>query len=406
MKTSLLLSLFALTLVSTAPLQAAFAAENFEQAQSRLTDTGYIVFFYPADWDKFGKKLCNKLYNSDKVRQAAGDAVLLKAPVYQTGSDAQKTAAKDIMGKLGYPGDMSRISYPAIVFYEKCGRSYASLGAESLVDAGVDKVAATVKNRLEAKKRQDALLARANAAAGAERARLLLQSAQVPGLEWPGGLRDAMAKADPQDASGCRAALDFSCNPGKDESMDAYLKRVDAALENTLLTPGQKQRACAMAIGHVRRSMGMMAGGDIIRKYATAMQKLDPESTLGLAAPVVLRDWVKEYRYGQGWSPEVLPGSPTPMKMHGAPIKAPGEYTVSFYIVTGRDAVSIRSVRLLDGDKAVAADEREQQVDYNTRTRTYSLSVKKEVKNPVLEIVYLNDAGHRSTWGNVTVEKK
>lgn len=406
MKSIFLLSLFVVCAGSLAPLQAAFAAENFEQAQSRLSDTGYIVFFYPADWDKFGKKVCTKLYGSEKVRKAAGDAVLLLAPVYQEGSDAQKAAAKSIMGTLGYPGDMSRISYPAIVFYEKNGRSYACLGAESLVDVSVDKVATAVKKRLEAKKHQDALLAQAASASGAEKARLLLRSARVEGLEWPAGLRDAMAKADPNDTAGCRAALDFSCTPGKDESLPAYLKRVDAALDNELLTPDQKQRTCAMAIGHVRRSIGMMSGGELIRRYASTMQKLNPESPLGLAAPVVLRDWVKEYRYGQGWSPEVLPGSPTPMKMLGAPIGAPGEYTVSFYIVTGRDAVRIRSVRLLDGSKLIAADEREQLVDYSTRTRTYTLSVKKEVKCPVLEIVYLNDADHRSTWGNVTVQKK
>jgi hypothetical protein len=136
------------------------------------------------------------------------------------------------------------------------------------------------------------------------------------------------------------------------------------------------------------------------------MQKLDPESTLGLAAPVVIRDWIKEYRYGQGWSPETLPGSAAPVRMKGdIPIKEAGNYAVSFYIVTGRDSLQVGSVRLLDGEKCVASDEQERLVDYANRTQVFNLQVKKAVRKPVLEIVFKNDAGHRSTWGNIEVKK-
>lgn len=407
MKKSFLITLCSLCALAVQPLSAAHLAENHAAAQSKVGQSGYIVFIYPGDWDGHGKKLCRKLYDSKKVQQAAGDAVMLLAPIYQSGSQKQRDAAKAIMGPLGYPGSMGRISYPALVFYEKGGRTYTTVYGDELIDRSVEQVSETVRERMELKRRQDELLAKANSSSGAEKARLLLESARVDKLEWPGGLRDALRQADPKGEYGCMAALDFSCWPGKDESLEDYLKRLDAALENKMLTPWQKQNACAAALGHLRRTLGMMAGGDLIRKYATAMQKLDPESTLGLAAPVVIRDWVKEYRYGQGWSPESLPGSMAPVRMKGdIPIKEAGKYAVSFYIVTGRDSLQVASVRLLDGEKCVASDEQERLVDYVNRTQVFNLNVKKSVRKPVLEFVFKNDAGHRSTWGNIEVKKQ
>ena len=408
MKKSLLIPLCALCALFTLPLSAAHLAENHAAAQAKVGQSGYIVFIYPGDWDGSGKKLCRRLYDSKLVQQAAGDAVLLLAPIYQSGSEKQRAAAKAIMGPLGYPGSMGRISYPALVFYEKNGRQYTTVYGEELMDRTEEQVAATVRERMELKRKQDELLAKANSSSsGVEKARFLLDSARVAKLEWPGGLRNAIRNADPNDESGCMAALNFSCWPGKDESMADYLKRVDAALENKMLTPWQKQNACAAALGHLRRSIGMMAGGDLIRKYATAMQKLDPESTLGLAAPIVIRDWIKEFRYGQGWSPELLPGSTDPVRMRGdIPIKEAGNYAVSFYIVTGRDALHVASVRLLDGGKCVAADTVERMVNYSQRTQVFNLQVKRAVRKPVLEFVFKNDKDHRSTWGNIEVKKQ
>lgn len=407
MKKSFLIPLCALCALAALPLPAAHVVENHAAAQAKVGKSGYIVFIYPGDWDSHGKKLCRKLYESKKVQKAAGDSVLLLAPIYQSGSEKQRAAAKTIMGPLGYPGSMGRISYPALVFYEKEGRHYTTVYGEELMGRTEDQVAETVRERLELKRRQDDLLAKAGSSSGAEKARLLLESSRVEKLDWPGGLRDALRQADPKGEYGCMAALDFSCWPRNDESLEDYLKRLDAALENEMLTPWQKQNACAAALGHLRRSIGMVAGADLIRKYATAMQKLDPESTLGLAAPVVIRDWIKEYRYGQGWSPESLPGSPAPVRMKGdIPIKEPGNYAVSFYIVTGRDALQVGSVRLLDGEKCVASDEQERTVDYSQRTQVFNLQVKKAVRKPVLEFVFKNDGGHRSTWGNIEVKKQ
>lgn len=387
------------------PAHAAQQYATFEQAQQKVTDTGYILFIYPQGWDRFGEKLCRKLIADPAVRSAAGDAALLLVPIYQNRSDKNQAEAKKIMGSLGYPGDMSDISYPALVFYEKCGRQYTSVHGTALVRSTPKQVAALIQQKLAAKQQQDACLKNAAAATSpGEKARHLLEASRVAGVEWPGGLRDAMRKADPGDTQGYLAVLDFGFGPQKDESMEAFLKRLDEVLANKRLSPHQKQRACAAAIGHIRRSYGPMAGGSYITKYARAMQKLDPKSPLGISAPVVIRDWVQQYRYGQGWSPEIIPGCEIPMLMHEVPISKPGNYTVNFTIVTGRDAVHVKKVRLMDGGRCVAEDTTPRSVTWTATSQNFSLSVKKPVKKAALEIIFTNDSQHKSTWGNITVK--
>ena len=405
MKKSLFL-LPALTLLAgmVSPVQAAKEYTSFEAAQQKVTDTGYILFFYPAGWDKYGEKLCKKLISDQAVCTAAGDAVMLMAPVYQRRNEETNAKAKKTMGNLGYPGDMSDISYPAIVFYEKGGRMYSTLCGEALMKSSTKEVAELIKQRLDAKKKQQALLDQSGATNDVgEKTRLVLSSAHIDGIEWPNNLKDTLKSIDPSDAHGCRAALDFGFGAQANESMEDFTKRLDAALANKKLTKWQKQRACAAAIGHIRRSYGTMAGGPLITKYAKAMYKLDPDSALGVSAPVVMRDWVREYRYGMGWSNEVIPAGAIPMLMHDVPMKKPGTYTVTFKLTTGRDGIRVNRLRLMDGDKCIASDDTPRDVSWSNTQQTYTFKVKKTLKAPALEITYGNAPDKRSTWGEITV---
>ena len=145
-KSTVTLSL-ALLVSLCVPAKAASQYPTFERAQQHVTDTGYIVFIYPAGWDKYGEKLCKKLIATESVKTAAGDAALLLAPIYQIRDEKNNAAAKKVMGTLSYPGDMADISYPAIVFYEKGGRQYATIHGRELMRATPDQVATLVKNR-------------------------------------------------------------------------------------------------------------------------------------------------------------------------------------------------------------------------------------------------------------------
>ncbi|MBQ2380760.1 MAG: hypothetical protein II295_10280 [Akkermansia sp.] len=387
--------------------QAAQQFATYEAAQRKVTDTGYVVFIYPAGWDRYSEKVCRKLIADEAVRKAAGDAALLLAPIYQDRNEANNAKAKKVMGSLGFPGDMSDISYPAIVFYEKGGRQYATIFGRELTRGSAQQVAKLVAEKLAAKKQQDDILVKSRAATDAgEKARLLLASSRVDGIDWPGGLRNAMQQADPGDKHGYLSALNFGFGPKNGESIQDFAKRLDQVLDNDRLSPHQKQRACAAAIGHIRRSMGTMAGGELITKYARAMRKLDPKSTLGLSAPVVMRDWVRQYHYGQGWSPEVLPAGEFPMLMHGVPITQPGTYRVNFKLVTGRDGVNVKKLRLMDGSRCVATDETPRSINWGQTQQNFTLTVKKALKDPALEITYANDADKRSTWGEITISKQ
>ena len=396
-----------LSVLTCCPVQAAKVYSTYEEASVQATNDGYILFIYPGGWDRYGEKLCRKLISDTGVQAAAGKAALLTVPIYQNRKEANVATAKKIMGSLTYPHDMSDISYPALVFYDKGGRQYATLHGEKLMKASSKEVAELVRQRLVARKKQQTLLDKSGATQDVEeKARLVLSSARVGDVAWPNRVKETLRSIDPEDKYGCLAALDFGFGVRKDESMKDFLKRLETVLENPLLTNWQKQRACAAAIGHIRRSYGTMAGGSLITKYARKMQKLDPNSVLGLSAPVVMRDWVKRYRYGQGWSPEIIPGSEIPILMHGVPISKPGTYSVNFKITTGRDALHVKKIRLLDGSRCVAQDVTARSVTWSAAVQTFTLKVKKAVKNAVLEITLSNDAGHRSTWGDITVKSE
>lgn len=410
MKNTLFLLLMGTMLAATTG-SSAWAAQQFptyEAAQSKVTDDGYIVFLYPEGWDKYGEKLCKKLIADEGVRTAAGQAALILGPVYQNRTEATNAESRKIMGKLGYPGDMGDISYPALAFYNKKGEMYCTLHGEELMNASVAEVAERVKKRMDAKKLQQELLDKSGTTNDLkEKTKYIIQAARVEGISWPGYLKDTLKSLDPNDSTGSMAALNFwgiSANAG--ESFEDFEKRLTAVLDNPILSNWQKQRACAGAIGHIRRSFGTMAGGELITKYAKIMQKLDPESSLGISAPVVMRDWVRTYRYGQGWSDQIIPAAPIPMLMHDVPMKKPGTYHVTFKIKTGRDFIRINRLRLMDGNRCIVSEDTPREVTWSNTQETYTFTVKKSLKNPMLEITYGNAPDKRSTWGDITVEAK
>lgn len=394
----------ALLTLSASPAIAAQQYPSYEETAKRVSDDGYILFIHPAGWDRYGEKLCRKLIADEGVRKAAGNAALILAPIYQNRTEKTNTRAKQIMGALGYPGDMADISYPALIFYDKDGRQYSALYGERLIDASEAEVAKAVGEKIAARKKQQALLDESGKATDtAQKARLVFDSTRVSGIEWPNGVKETLKSIDPEDKQGYMAALDFGFGIQADESLDSILQRLDTALDNKNIASWKKQRACALVIGHIRRAYGTMAGGPLITRYARIMQKLDPESPLGLSAPVVMRDWVKSYHYGQGWSDQIIPSSPIPILMEGIPITTPGTYNITFKLKTGRDGIKINSLRLMDGKTCVASDDAPREVSWSNTQQTYTLTVKKPLKNPGLEITYGNAPDKRSTWGDITI---
>lgn len=395
---------FALLSFPVSTSQAAQQFSGYEEAAKRVTEDGYILFIHPEGWDRYGEKLCKKLIADENVRKSAGKAALLLAPIYQNRTDKTHAKAKKIMGAFGYPGDMADISYPALIFYDKDGHQYSALYGEELMDASTKEVAKLVEERMAAKKKQQALFDESGKTTDpAAKTRLIFEATRISGISYPNWVNDTLKSIDPEDKQGYQAALNFSFGIQANEDLTSILKRLDAALANDNIAAWRKQRACATVIGHIRRSYGTMAGGPYITKYAKIMRKLDPKSPLGLSAPSVMREWVKNYRYGQGWSDQIIPSSPVPVLMHDVPITKPGTYNITFKLTTGRDGIKINKLRLMNGDTCVAGDDTPREVSWNKTQQTYTFTVKKALKNPILEITYGNAPDKRSSWGEITV---
>ncbi len=248
----------------------AFALED---SQNVWQDDGYVLFIYPAGWNQYGETMSRQLIADESVQAAADDAVLMPAPIYQNRSEENKKKAADVMGALTYPGDMSNISYPAIVFYEKGGRAYATLCGERLMNSDV----AEVKHDLK------------------------------------------------------------------------------------------------------------------------------PDSTLGKAAVVVARDWVREYRYGQGRSPDTTPTKGAAVVMKNIPVQKPGSYTISFKLTDGRDGIPVNKMRLMDGKKSVLTIDEPVEINWRATEQSRMFRVCKMLKNPALEMTFGNDSDKRSSWGEISI---
>ena len=71
----LLMCLAAATLL---PIQAATKVTDYEQAQAKLTDDGYLLFIYGQGWDKRSEKLTKELGKLAKTPYGAAESVVLR----------------------------------------------------------------------------------------------------------------------------------------------------------------------------------------------------------------------------------------------------------------------------------------------------------------------------------------
>ena len=399
--------LMCLAAASLLPAQAACKVASYDEAQARLNDEGYIVFLYGQGWDKQAGKQIVQLYNAPEIIKAAGNAVMMLVPLGESLDEAGRESLKKTMGKLRLPPEDMNPSYPAVVFYDKAGRLASIVCGPAMVYPDTKRIAALITARREALARQRDLLAQADKAQGQDRARLLLQACQIPGLQRPDRAEQRIKEADPEDASGCLAALRFHNNPVGDKinemSLTDALVEIDKAIANPLHTVQQKQNACAFAIGTIRRRVGM-GGSVLIRQYAEQMKQLAPDSVLGRSADVVIRDWTSGLQLVRGWAPDTLPMQGVPTELQGKlPIAAAATYNVRFTPTGGRNHARVTRVELLDGDTSLSVDDRDFTL---TSPASYYVTASQEVKNPRILVTFDNNEKERDTRGKITITVK
>lgn len=300
MKKALYIALFAAGLLAPLPLTAAQQFANQEAAAEKVTDDGYILFVYGKGWDRYSEELCKKVIAAPEIIEAAGNAALILTPFYQYATPEDKEAQRAIWGALAEPAAHSMETYPSLLMYDKLGFLYGRVQGPVLLRGTMAEIAAEVKAKLEAKRKQEEIMQRAEAASGVEAAKLIAEAWAVPGIEPPNNYRNLVKAADPNDESGMVRRLHFDgwglaqkyCGKKSDGGLElgdeATIAKMKEFLKDPAYTPEQQQTFYAIIIGVLNRGGGNAMQ---IKGYANEMKRLNPESNLGVSADQVIKLW-------------------------------------------------------------------------------------------------------------------
>ena len=401
-------SLLALSL-ALAPLTAGAyqKAENIDQAKTMVTDDGYAVVMYARDWDKYSKKTAELMLADPAVTKALGNAVVMQLDVPNVTPKEEHEQNKQRFGGLNL--DFPNV-YPAIILYDKTGRRLTDICIPYSERKNPTAVAEKVAVAMAAARKQAKLLAKAESAQGVEKARLLGEAASVPGVNRPANVGRTMQQLDPENKSGMYEVatlnlFDTAIASADTKDWEADLAKMEKLMKNPLLTTDQKQQACCIAIGLLRRHGGI-ARMDDLKAMIARLRSLNPDSILGKAAIDAERLWVKEFTLAQGWTPELIPVDTNPVEVKGPiPISAAGTYEVTFTYTRGSHAAYIIAVELYDGQKKVAEDRHAGSTGLKSSNNTYKLTVPATVKKPRL-LISFDMKTQRDSHGTITVTKK
>lgn len=399
-------SLLALAL---APLSAMAyqTAENIEQAKTMVTDDGYAVVMYARDWDKYSKKTAKLMLADPTVSKALGNAVVMEMDVPNLTPKEEHEANKKRFGNmdLAFPN-----VYPAIILYDKNCRRLKDILIPYAERNNPTAVAEKVATAMSAARQQAKLLAQAEGAQGVEKARLIGRAAAVAGINRPDNIAKTLQQLDPEDKSGMYEVatlnlFETAIQTAGTKDWEADLARMKKLIDNPLLTTENKQQACCICIGLLRRHGGLARKAEL-KQMLAKLRSLDPESLLGKSAIDAERMWVSELNLVEGWSPSVLPSDATPVEVEGKlPIAAAGTYEVTFTYKKGTEALRIAAVELYDGKKKIAEDRHAGTTGHKSSNNTYTLTVPAAVKNPHLFVTF-NMGAKRDSYGKITITKK
>ncbi len=401
-------SLIALSLL-VAPLTATAyqKAENIDQGKTLVTDDGYAIVTYADGWDKYSKKTAEMMMADPAVTKALGNAVVMTLAVPNVTSKEEHEVNKKRFGNmdLSFPN-----VYPAIILYDKTGRRLADICIPYSERKDPAAVAAKVSKAMAGARKQAELLNKAESAKGVEKARLLGQASAIAGINRPNRVVDAIKKEDPKDESGmARIAglnlFDTAIASASTKDWEADLATMKELMENPLLTTEQKQQACCISIGLLRRHGGLARKAEL-KEMIAKLRSLDPDSLLGKSADDAERMWISSFNLVEGWSPAVLPSDATPVELEGKlPISAAGTYEVTFTYKKGTEALRVAAVELYDGNKKVAEDRHDGFMGLKQNNNVYTLEVPAAVKKPRIMVIF-NMGKKLDSYGKVTITRK
>lgn len=305
MKKTLYLLLLAAGLLLPLPVQAAKQYKTQAEAAAAVTGDGYILFVYAKGWDRFSEQHCQKVIAAPEVQQAAGNAALILAPFYQYATEAERSAQSDIWGALVEPRANSMETYPCLLLYDKNGYLYGRVQGTVLLRGSMAEIGADIKAKIDAKRKQEEIMKKADAASGVEKAKLIAEACTFDNIEWPDNARRMVKEADPSDQSGMVRRLHFDgwalaqkyCGSDSDGGLNLgegpTVKAMEDMMKDEAYTPEQKQVMHAIIIGTLRRS-NAAGNKSTIRQHANEMKRLNPESNLGVTVDQIMKIWLND----------------------------------------------------------------------------------------------------------------
>ena len=395
--------------LALAPLTATAyqKAENIDQAKTMVTDDGYAIVMYARDWDKYSKKTAEFMMADPAVTKALGNAVVMTMDVPNVTLKEEHDVNKQRFGNL----DLSFPNvYPAIILYDKNGRRLTDIFIPFAERKNPTAIAEKVATAMTAARKQAKLLTQAESAQGVEKARLIGQAASINGINRPNNVANILKQLDPEDKSGTYQLatlnlFDTAIQSADTKDWEADLAKMKKLIDNPMLTTDQKQQACCICIGLLRRHGGLARKAEL-KQMINKLRTLNPDSLLGKSAIDAERMWISELNLIEGWTPSVLPSDATPVELMGElPISAAGTYEVAFTYTKGTEALRIAGVELYDGKKKVAEDRHAGSTGHKHSNNVYSLTVPAAVKNPHLFIIF-NMGTKLDSYGRITITKK
>lgn len=289
-KRSLLLSLASLAAMAL-PTQAA-VMRSYPDALSKAGHKPIVLFCYGANYDEVSKKAYEEFVKQHKLQPVLQKCIFVEVPIYQLPNEQQKREMEKIIGKAGLPGGI--FSYPSLAVVDDGGNLRGIVQkADEIQD--VESAKAALAKLLEAYDRQESLITKAEKAGGTVKAKLLMQAAEVRGVNLPpdageGGKRNKGMKDNV--GLGARQSFDPITVMERTFTMDSNAE-VENYIRGLLGKPGyslsQRQEMLAALAGHLRRNEGSI---DKIRAIYNEMRELDPDSMYGAYAQGALDMWV------------------------------------------------------------------------------------------------------------------
>lgn len=393
--------------LNAAPKSAVNIVDNYEVVQKAVPEGGYVVAVYADGWDKYSKKLMQKLLKDAGVVKALDGCAVIEYGVPNLSTDETNKERSNKLGKLKWVGAHT---YPAFLMYDKTGRHYASVLIPYADRNEEGKIAQQLTAARQALTKQNELLEKAKGEDGLAKAKTLGQSAEFSNINRPDNIVNQIKAVDPDDKSGYVRRYSFNGHAYAIESADtkdwrATLADCEKKMNDKAYTVEQRQGLYATAIGLIRRH-GDLKDQKKLPRYLSEMKKLDPDSPLGRSADHAAVIWISKLSCVEGWSPGVLPKGDTPVEIEGPlPIKAAGTYEVKFTYTKGTEQLLIKGVRLYDGDRKIAEDMHDGSTGHKHNRNVYTLEVPSRVKAPRLEAIF-NMSDKRDSYGTITISKK